>query len=161
MLKILTIDWTETDRIHDTSRKRLGWSGMRLCRSGRRLANHCEILLFRYNIHGFIWFHFCSSDSNGNTIFGLSARISLLDSKPFASNSLYKIALCFLSFEITDLATGIFFCKMFSSNSQMAFIIFKFEDFKRLLRIGSGAVMIRLMKLEYLLRFSIINKYSL
>src|SRR5438552_8620254 len=160
MLKILTNDWTETGRRQFISGMRLLQTGRRLNWSGRRLANHAEIALFRYNIHGFICFHFCSTDSNGNTIFGWLTRISLLDSKPFASSSLYKIALCFLSFEITDLSTGIFFCTMFKSNSQIAFMMFKLEDFNNFLRIASGAQMIRLIKLEYLLRFSIINKYS-
>src|SRR6266853_6270232 len=165
MLKILTVDWTETRRRRCTSNRRLDRSGLRQVESGlkltgskRRLASQGLISLFRNYIHAFVGIHL-SSDNNGTIIFGLFARISLRVSKPFVSSNLYIATLCFLSFARTDLVAGIFFCKTFNTNSHMAFIIFKFDDFSSFLRIGSGADIIRLIKLEYRLRLSIIINY--
>src|SRR6266853_3105322 len=81
-----------------------------------------------------------------------------LASNPLASSNLYTTTLCFLNCASTDLLAAIFFCTTLRSSSQIALIMFKLEVFKSLLRIGSGAVMIRLIKLEYLFRFSM-NKY--
>src|SRR6266853_2587383 len=79
-----------------------------------------------------------------------------LASNPLVSSNLYTTALCFFNCTSTDLLAGIFFCTTLRSSLQIALIMFKLEVFKSLLRIGSGAVMILLIKLEYLFRFSMI-----
>src|SRR5277367_7032003 len=106
-------------------------------------------------VHAFIWIHFKTAE-RGTIIFGFATSIALRASKPCASINLYKIVLCFLSWARTPLPTAIFFCKMFSSSSQIALIIFRLEDFSSFLRMGSGAVTMRFIKLEYRLTFSII-----